>query len=85
MPFASVYQPPRSQVSVLLKVLVLYAPYEPVALADERILVKNDTRGEQLEGLTVPDLDESVVQWGASGSIHDTKIHEERYSPIASL
>jgi len=30
----------------------------------------------------VPDFNESVVHWGAGCSIHDSKIHEELYSPI---
>ena len=30
----------------------------------------------------MPDLDESVVHWAAGGSVHDSKVHEELYSPI---
>ena len=31
----------------------------------------------------MPDLNESVVHWGAAGSVHDSEVHEELYSPIA--
>jgi len=31
----------------------------------------------------MPDLNESVVHWGAGGSVHDSKVHQELHSPIA--
>ena len=30
----------------------------------------------------MPDIDESAVHRGASGSVHDSKVHEEFYSPV---
>ena len=30
----------------------------------------------------MPDLDESVVHRSAGGGVHDSKVHEEFYSPV---
>jgi len=35
-----------------------------------------------IKGLTMPDLDESVVHRFASGSIQDSEVHEQFHSPI---
>lgn len=32
----------------------------------------------------MPDFNESVVQRGACGGVHDPKVHEEFYSPIVA-
>ena len=32
----------------------------------------------------MPDLDKRVVHRGAAGSVHDSKVHDELYSPVAA-
>ena len=76
MPFSLVSDPPRSQVSELLKEASLYAPYEPVALASGRVTFRNVCGLGCVKGLTVPDFDKRVVYRGASGGVHDSEVHE---------
>ena len=75
-PFASVYRPPRSQVSVLLKTTVLYLPYGPVALAGGNTGSSQMACDWNTQGLAVLDLDESAIRWGVGGSIHGSEIHK---------
>lgn len=48
-------------------------------------MVTNNTRLGRGKGLTVPDLDKSIVNRGASGGIHDSEVHDECYSPIPAV
>jgi len=71
-PLASVYQ--RNGITCA-------PPYAQAAFPGGNVLVTDGLLFGCTRELIVPDLDEKCCSSGASGSIHDSEIHEQFYSP----